>query len=999
MQGAALLCLTLLGGLTEYARSLDSRALDQAAFDAETYGEKKDLKREADGLHLKLAPGDPETGWKTPQNVRFGGNFTITADFVVTTLPKPGQEDGAAVGVAIAYQDINHPDLTLIRLREPSGADVYRAIDKASANPGQPPMMMVNNGMGMVMVGGPMNPMGPGNKPPKPPRHTFPAAGTTFRLELKREGQVIRYQALDAKTGQPRYLGQLLSQGPMDVAAIKLFATNRNGAEPIDVVLKSLTVHADRVTGLGTVIRTIRGHLVYGDPTGIEDGKLLVGAPGNQPPGAPPPGAMPPGAVPPGATPTTVRRAGAAVPAPAPAVAVAVAPQGAVVVAQAIAPAAPVAAPAPAPSAPQATPATGQNPGAPAPANAPNPNQPKPAKTEPKARVPLDEIESILFERNPTPGGRFLGQPNVDVTMRHPDAKKDEPPAASKEAKPAEKSKDQPKPAETPKAETEKKDVKADEKARVAEAAARAEVAKAEVAKAEVAKTEARPAAKAEVARTAENAADASKKDEKAKDKDKKDPKKPNPGDDILAPPPGTAEAPKAAPKVEAKPNGIRDVHLWLFGLREAPINQVTVNCQTDGGPTSWRLDTSGSQDWPLVLKRAGNGPTADLFLEPPGKDCHQKDFAVTINYGDGQMANFQVKATGHSDARLAVDPKAPATPRPDARVFLAGGEQVFGKLDAIGDENLTMMIPWKDSFQVPLSRIVGFQLSTPDSKESAASFAKRLKERGAEDLLLARTKDGEVVAIAGVVEGTQGDRLKFRFNDKSRTLPVALVEGLVMASRPDPPAPTSPQPSFSLPGNVVLSGSWKEVEGATWKVETPWGAKLDLPSGEVQGVRFRGGKLTFLSDLKPSKVEEAPFFGRKLPWRADANLLGGPLKVGGKAFDRGLAVHSRCVLTYDLNGRYDSFQALVGFDDDAGGKGRADVRVLADGKEVFANPDLRADKDAVTLELPVAGAQQLTLIVDFGRGEDTGDRVIWADARLYRRDPGATSEKAADRR
>ena len=97
------------------------------------------------------------------------------------------------------------------------------------------------------------------------------------------------------------------------------------------------------------------------------------------------------------------------------------------------------------------------------------------------------------------------------------------------------------------------------------------------------------------------------------------------------------------------------------------------------------------------------------------------------------------------------------------------------------------------------------------------------------------------------------------------------------------------------------------------------------------------------------------------------------------------MAVHSRCVLTYDLNGRYSTFEALVGFDDAVKGTGRVDCRVFADGKELYANPDLRASGPPVPLKLPVTGADQLRLVVDFGRGQDTGDRVIWANARLYR--------------
>ena len=125
------------GANSEYTRTLSLLALDQAAFDAETYGEKAALNREADGLRMTLAPAKAETGWKTPQQIRFGGDFTITATVAIKTLPKPVQEDGAAVGMAIAFQDINQPDATLLRMREPKGPDVYRFIEKSQMNPQQ----------------------------------------------------------------------------------------------------------------------------------------------------------------------------------------------------------------------------------------------------------------------------------------------------------------------------------------------------------------------------------------------------------------------------------------------------------------------------------------------------------------------------------------------------------------------------------------------------------------------------------------------------------------------------------------------------------------------------------------------------------------------------------------------------------------------------------------------------------------------------------------------
>jgi hypothetical protein len=472
------------------------------------------------------------------------------------------------------------------------------------------------------------------------------------------------------------------------------------------------------------------------------------------------------------------------------------------------------------------------------------------------------------------------------------------------------------------------------------------------------------------------------------KEKDAKEAKKPAAGDDLAAPPPGTVAVPKI-PKAEPKPNGIRDLHLALSSLREVAINQIMIQCQTDKGQSIWQLDTTGTQNGPLTLRRAGLESWADLFLEPPEGDCFEKEFTITVTYSDNQPANTKVKATEHTNAKLAFDPEAP-TPALDARVYVAGDEQLFGKLESIAEETLNLTTPWGDKLGVPMTRVVGVYMGMPDHKETPEAFAKRLKAPGTEDLLLARAKDGEVVAISGVVDGAKANKLAFNYQGKVRSLPLKQVEGLILAARPGPKPPNEVRPTFSLAGGIVVSGRWDAIGASDWKIEVPWGQALKLPAPDVRSVRFRGGQMAYLSDLEPSQVEETPYFGRKSPYRKDLSLSGEPLRLEGQAIEKGLAVHSRTVLTYDLNRGYATFETLVGFDESAKKKGRVDCRVIADGKELYANPDLRADAPPVKLSLPVAGAEQLQLVVDFGPDEDTGDRVIWANARLYKAPPAA---------
>ena len=204
--------------------------------------------------------------------------------------------------------------------------------------------------------------------------------------------------------------------------------------------------------------------------------------------------------------------------------------------------------------------------GGPAPPGVPA-NPPTPPK--PKAKIPLDELESIRFERTPAMSARFMGQPNVDFTMPGLSAKKEEPPKKEEAAK-----KDEP-------------------------------AKKAEVAKTDAAMKKGEAAKKAAVAAKTPPVAKSQKRrlPRRLRWWQRRTRPKKAPADDVLAPPPGTTITKIA--KVEPKKNGIRDMNISLFGLRDKAIKQVMINCQTATGPVGWRLDTSDSQDWPVVIERS----------------------------------------------------------------------------------------------------------------------------------------------------------------------------------------------------------------------------------------------------------------------------------------------------------------------------------------------------------------------------------------------------------
>ena len=141
----------------------------------------------------------------------------------------------------------------------------------------------------------------------------------------------------------------------------------------------------------------------------------------------------------------------------------------------------------------------------------------------------------------------------------------------------------------------------------------------------------------------------------------------------------------------------------------------------------------------------------------------------------------------------------------------------------------------------MPLARVVGVHIGLLDRKESPESFAKRLKTPRSEDLLLAQTKNGEVIAIPGIVEGIDNDKLRFRYQDRTRTMPLKQVEGLIMAARPESSRPDELRPTFTLPGGVVGFRSMERPRyAASGRSRRPGGKPLQSPRRRDPGRAVR---------------------------------------------------------------------------------------------------------------------------------------------------------------
>jgi glucose/arabinose dehydrogenase len=111
----------------------------------------------------------------------------------------------------------------------------------------------------------------------------------------------------------------------------------------------------------------------------------------------------------------------------------------------------------------------------------------------------------------------------------------------------------------------------------------------------------------------------------------------------------------------------------------------------------------------------------------------------------------------------------------------------------------------------------------------------------------------------------------------------------------------------------------------------------------------------------------------------------GPTLKIGTKTYAKGLGVHSDSRITYNLGGTYTRFKAEVGLADYITANGSVVFEVKADGQSLFTSPLMRPGGGPLTIDVSVAGRQQLELIVTNGGDGGNSDHGNWADARLER--------------
>lgn len=392
----------------------------------------------------------------------------------------------------------------------------------------------------------------------------------------------------------------------------------------------------------------------------------------------------------------------------------------------------------------------------------------------------------------------------------------------------------------------------------------------------------------------------------------------------------------------------------------------------------------------PLVLALALSAPPDPPAFTATGTAADAPTGKLTaLSLADGAAL---ATADGPKTVKRLVGLRQAGAARPalptEAQLITAAGDRVPGAVTGGDAKHLRFRYAAAgEDWEVPRDAVAAVWLRPPPAN-TPTDPAKYpwLAGTPARDVLLYRNGD----TARGSVTGFTGGGVTFT-PDGGAAREVPFTALTAIGFNPQFVRPRKPKGPFAqlvLTDGTRLAVAELDLKGDSLRGKAVCGPEVEVELARLAALDVLQGPATYLSDLKPAKAESTGFLGPAWAWAPDRTVRGQPLRlqIDGErhTFDKGLGTHPKTVLTYDLGGKFVRFEAVVGLDAVSGARGRADVRVRVDGKEV-PQPALKAlaAGDAVPVGVDVKGAKELTLVIDFGPAGDVQADVNWGAARL----------------
>ncbi|WP_020472859.1 NPCBM/NEW2 domain-containing protein [Zavarzinella formosa] len=335
-----------------------------------------------------------------------------------------------------------------------------------------------------------------------------------------------------------------------------------------------------------------------------------------------------------------------------------------------------------------------------------------------------------------------------------------------------------------------------------------------------------------------------------------------------------------------------------------------------------------------------------------------------------------------------------------DGTTFRCSAFSIKGKnveLKLLGDEGKPAR-----THNIPVTSLFSLMRDAGDLKLEQ-DFRGLMRDRGKFDVWITRSKvkndDGTETDRLDSVRGTFGegdpatDSVKFTLEatGKDVTVKMPRIAGMIFNQIPTGTVAPAICKVVDSDGNVLVAKSVTRADN-NYTVTTVSDVKVELAENAISKFDFAAGSVKYLSDLEPVILEESGTDPEH--YQKDRNLDRNPIRLRtdpagmetkADQFAKGLTLHAKTVLTYELKGQYKVFKGQAGTD--ASVVTESTVKLtIDDGTQVLYKGVIKRGDKPVNLNLNVQNVDRLRIIVESeGAILDLGNQLSIGDAKVLK--------------
>lgn len=399
------------------------------------------------------------------------------------------------------------------------------------------------------------------------------------------------------------------------------------------------------------------------------------------------------------------------------------------------------------------------------------------------------------------------------------------------------------------------------------------------------------------------------------------------------------------------------------------------------------------------LLLLAAASPAGELSTLD-GKKINGDIVAITGNELTFKTAAGQEKmlVTTINAVTVGPAPKSPAAGTKFTTVELTDGSSFRCETFAIDGKDVELKLIAGRSIRVPLTSLFSM-LRDAGNVKIEQDFRGILRTRGKFDLLITRKKGTDGLDFLDGLSGTFGEGNKtaetVKFTQEGRmeetNVKMNRVDGMIFNQILVGKVAPAICRVIDTDGNSYVAQTITRTPTG-FSVTTVSNVKFDLEDSVLSKFDFAAGSVKYLSDLEPSAVAEEG--SDPHPYQKDRNLdrqmielILDPESGKREKYAKGLTLHAKTVLTYEIKGQYKTFAAIAGVDADKTNEADSKVKLtIDDGTQVLYKGVIKKGDKPVELNFSIQNADKIRITVETdGPGLDLGNHVSLANARVLK--------------